>query len=131
MSDASDPYLYPGTDVLKNVPDLRDAEQLRAFETVNTTARIYEILLHPIAGTFGQTHLKAIHRHIFQDVFTWAGQFRTTMLGKAESIGQPTTWFTPPHLLEHEAERIFGWLRLQRQTRWARRRSVYDAIRRQ
>jgi cell filamentation protein len=40
-----------------------------------------------------------------------AGQFRTTMLGKAERLGQPPTWFTPPHLLEHEAERIFGSLR--------------------
>src|SRR5206468_8732 len=40
-------------------------------------------------------------------VFTWAGQFRTTVLGKAESVGRPPTWFTPPHLLEHEAEEIF------------------------
>jgi len=48
---------------------------------------------------------------VFQDVFTWAGRFRTTMLGKAEHFGRPPTWFTPPHLLEHEAERIFGSLR--------------------
>ena len=39
-----------------------------------------------------------------------AGQFRTTMLGKAERAGQPPTWFTPPHLLEHEAQRIFDSL---------------------
>src|ERR1035438_4812538 len=32
MSDDSDPYLYPGTDVLKNVPDLRGAVPLAAFE---------------------------------------------------------------------------------------------------
>jgi hypothetical protein len=42
MSDDSDPYLYPGTDVLKNVPGLRASEQLAAFETFNTGARIYE-----------------------------------------------------------------------------------------
>lgn len=30
------------------------------------------------------------------------------MLGKAEHLGQPPTWFTAPHLLQHEAERIFG-----------------------
>jgi len=47
MSDASDPYLYPGTNVLKNVPGLRDPEQLATFETVNTAARIYELLQHP------------------------------------------------------------------------------------
>src|ERR1035437_1011365 len=110
MSDDSDPYLYPGTDVLKNVPDLRDAEQLAAFETLNTAARAYELLQNPIAGEFDIAHLKAIHKHIFQDVFTWAGELRTTMLGKAEYLGQPPAWFTPPHLLEHEAERIFGLL---------------------
>jgi fido (protein-threonine AMPylation protein) len=32
------------------------------------------------------------------------------MLGKAEHLGKPPTWFTPPHLLEHEAERIFDSL---------------------
>ena len=50
MSDDSDPYLYPGTDVLKNVPDLRDAEQLAAFEALNTAARGYELLQNPIDG---------------------------------------------------------------------------------
>src|ERR1035437_7725276 len=107
MSDDSDPYLYPGTDVLKNVPDLRDAEQLAAFEALNTAARGYELLQNPIDGGFDLAHLKAIHKHIFQDVFAWAGELRTTMLGKAEYLGQPPTWFTPPHLLEHEAEPIF------------------------
>jgi cell filamentation protein len=107
MSDDSDPYLYPGTDVLRNVPDLRDAEQLAAFEALNTAARAYELLQNPIAGGFDIVHLKAIHKHVFQDVFTWAGELRTTMLGKAAYAGQPTVWFTPPHLLEREAKSIF------------------------
>jgi cell filamentation protein len=111
MSDDSDPYLYPGTDVLKNVPGLRASEQLAAFETFNTGARIYEILQNPIAGEFDIAYLKAIHKQVFQDVFAWAGEFRTTLLGKAEYFGRPPTWFTPPHLLEHRAERIFGSLK--------------------
>jgi cell filamentation protein len=110
MSDASDPYLYPGTDVLKNVPGFRNAEQCGAFETLHTAARMYELLLYPVQGGFDVAHLKAIHRHIFRDVFAWAGGFRTSLLGKAEYLGQPPTWFTPPHLLEHEAEGIFEWL---------------------
>jgi cell filamentation protein len=43
---------------------------------------------------------------IFQDVYPWAGQFRTTLLGKAQFAVGPITYFTPPHLLEHEAQRI-------------------------
>jgi cell filamentation protein len=110
MSDASDPYLYPGTDVLRNVPGLRKAEQLAAFETTKTAQRSYEFLKNPVGGTFDTADLKAIHKHIFQDVFPWAGKFRTTMLGKAEHFGQPATWFTPPHMLEQEADRIFSLL---------------------
>src|SRR5260370_4149014 len=110
MSNASDPYLYPGTNVLRNIPGLRDSDQLATFEITSTAARIYEQLQHPIAGEFDTAHLKAIHQHLFQDVFTWAGQFRSTLLGKAESVGHSTRWFTPPHLLEREAERIFAAL---------------------
>ena len=110
MSDGSDPCLYPGTDVLRNVPGLRSAPQLTAFETLNTARRSYELLRTPLPGVFDTDHLKAIHRYLFQDVFHWAGEFRTTMLGKAEQLGKLPTWFTPPHLLEHEAERIFAKL---------------------
>jgi cell filamentation protein len=110
MSDDSDPYLYPGTGVLKNVPGLGTSEQLAAFEAVNTAARTYELLQIPIPSEFNTAHLKAIHQQIFQDVYAWAGEFRTTPLGKAEYLGQPPIWFTPPHLLEHEADSIFEQL---------------------
>jgi cell filamentation protein, protein adenylyltransferase len=110
MSDGSDPYLYPGTDVLRNVPGLRDPSQLAAFETINTARRTYELLTNPVSGGFGTAQLKAIHKQVFQDVFPWAGEFRTTLLGKTEHVGKLPIWFTPPHLLEHEAERIFKWL---------------------
>jgi fido (protein-threonine AMPylation protein) len=93
MSDASDPYPDPGTDVLKNVPGLRNAEQCGAFETLNSAARIYEFLQNPVHGGFDVPHLKSIHRHISQDVFAWAGEFRTSLLGKAEHLGQPAAWF--------------------------------------
>jgi cell filamentation protein len=110
MSNASDPYLYPGTNVLRNIPDLRDGSQLATFESHKTAARIYKHLRSPIKGEFDTAHLKAIHRHVFQDVFAWAGQFRTTVLGKAEFVGHSTRWFTPPHLLGYEADRIFARL---------------------
>ncbi len=110
MSDVLDPYLYPGTDVLRNVPGLRNAEQLAAFETAKTAQRIYELQRNPVAGSFDAAYLKELHKRVFRDVYEWAGEFRTTMLGKTEHIGQPPTWFTSPHLLGQEAERIFGLL---------------------
>ena len=52
MNAASDPYLYPGTDVLRNAPGLRDADQLAAFETAKTAQRIYELQRAPVVGGF-------------------------------------------------------------------------------
>jgi cell filamentation protein len=34
----------------------------------------------PIDKTWDLDHLKAIHRHLFQDVYEWAGELRTTEL---------------------------------------------------
>src|SRR5215469_14503940 len=98
MSESSDPYLYPGTDVLRNIPGIQNAEALTAFETLNSGARMYELTLQPITGNFDTGHLKAIHKYIFQDVYDWAGQFRTTMLGKAQSASGPISYFAPPYL---------------------------------
>ena len=110
MSESSDPYLYPGTDVLRNVPGIQDVDTLIAFETLNSGTRMYELRLLPSVGNFDTAHLKAIHRYIFQDVYPWAGQFRTTLLGKAQFAGGPVAYFTPPHLLEHDAQRILEGL---------------------
>jgi cell filamentation protein len=74
-----DPYCYPGTDILRNRLDLRDADALEAFETEITTVRAKEPLP---TGRFSVTHYRAIHRHLFQDVYPWAGQFRTIRIAK-------------------------------------------------
>ncbi|EOJ2492202.1 Fic/DOC family protein [Campylobacter jejuni] len=39
-----------------------------------TLARTKEIIKTPIKGDFDYQHLKNIHKHIFQDVFHWAGK---------------------------------------------------------
>ncbi len=41
----------------------------------------------PIKGRFDIPHLRAIHRHIFQDVFPWAGDFREVMTALTGSFG--------------------------------------------
>ncbi|MBD2760883.1 Fic family protein [Yimella sp. cx-573] len=35
-----------------------------------------------IPRTFNNAHLRAIHRHLFQDVYDWAGQHRTVNMSK-------------------------------------------------
>ena len=78
-----DPYVYPETAVLRNLRDIRDAGQLDEFEAIATTRRTIELEHEPIGGRFDTRHLQAIHRHIFQDVYEWAGDFRTVNISKS------------------------------------------------
>jgi cell filamentation protein len=86
MAESADPYTYPGTDLLRNIPDIRDAERLADFEANATVARLVELDAAPLKGRFDVGHLRAIHRHIFQDVYSWAGKFRTVNISKAGQL---------------------------------------------
>ncbi len=82
MPESSDPYTYPGTDVLRNVLDIRDQQQLAALEANATASRLIELDERPLVGRFDAAHLKSIHQYIFQDVYRWAGKFRTVDISK-------------------------------------------------
>jgi cell filamentation protein len=86
MPESSDPYTYPGADVLRNIPDIHDSQRLAAFEANATTARLAELDAAPLKGRFDVAHLKAIHKSIFQDVYSWAGEFRTVNVSKGGSL---------------------------------------------
>ena len=64
-----DPYSYRGTDVLKNRLGTRDPEILQAFELEMSALRADEPLP---TGRYGPAHYRAIHRHLFQDIYSWA-----------------------------------------------------------
>ena len=77
-----DPYVYPGTNVLKNLRDIRDLQSLSEFEGVMTARRVAQLEVKPLTGKFDSAHLKRIHGHIFQDVYHWAGAFRTVDIAR-------------------------------------------------
>lgn len=81
----SDTYTYPDSGVLKNRADLQDQTALDAFEADATALRLFELIQKPIQGTFDLAHLQAIHQHLFQDVYEWAGQLRTVDISKGNS----------------------------------------------
>lgn len=74
-----DPYAYPGTSVLENLLDIQDPQQLEAFEVEISTLRAEEPLPQ---GNFDPSHYRQIHHHLFQDVYAWAGQYRTVRTSK-------------------------------------------------
>ena len=82
MSGGWESYFIPGTKVLKNRLGLDDAEELRILEEKLVFLRITELESAPVEGAFDYAHFKAIHRHLFQDVYDWAGEERTAPTGQ-------------------------------------------------
>lgn len=74
-----DPYCYPGTSVLQNRLDIQDQAELDAFEVEISTLRAEQPLPE---GDFDSPHYCRVHHHLFQDVYTWAGQYRTVRISK-------------------------------------------------
>lgn len=57
-----DPYVYPGTSVLRNLRDIRAPERLARFEADATSGRISELEEKPVTGTFDSRHLQTINK---------------------------------------------------------------------
>lgn len=112
MTGNSDPYLYPRTQTLKNRRGLRDAAQLQTFETSAVARRMYELRQTDALTGLNLAHFKAIHGYLFQDVYEWAGQLRTTALGKQEfAAGGGVHWFTAPEQMEAKLTSLFANLK--------------------
>lgn len=97
-----DPYCYSGAGVLKNRLGLRDQAALDAFEAEATAQRFAEPL--PV-GRFDAGHYRAVHRHLFGDVYAWAGRYRTVRIAKGSSM------FCYPEHIRTEMRRVFGELK--------------------
>jgi cell filamentation protein len=90
-----DPYVYPGTDVLRNKPGLRDHMALSEVEYKAAASRETELEKNPIKGNFDMAHLRAYHRHLFQDVYDWAGELRTVDMSKGGDDFAPILYLEP------------------------------------
>ncbi len=75
-------YCYPGSDVLINIPGLREQKQLDAFERLVTADRLRLLGLRPVKGNYNLKHLCDIHKFIFKDVYFFAGKLRDEDISK-------------------------------------------------
>lgn len=87
-TDFVDPYLDPGTGLLRNKVGARTQAALDAAEADLSFARLIQLTDHPIAATGDLDELCAIHWQLFQDVYDWAGQVRTVDMRKNLSGAQ-------------------------------------------
>lgn len=77
---ANDPYTYPGTDTLRNRLGITDDKTLTEAERRLTQARGAEAARLSFPET--ADGYRALHKHLFQDLYDWAGQDRTVDTAK-------------------------------------------------
>ena len=80
-----DPYVYEGTDILINKLNIKDEKQLNQIETSFAIFAIDELKNSEfqIESIFDCLE---IHRRLFADLYSWAGQLRTIDIFKGEPI---------------------------------------------
>jgi cell filamentation protein len=74
-------YSDPKTGILRNKENIERGDLLLAFESFKCSQRLEELRKKPIRIK-DSTSLLDIHRHLFQDVYAWAGKKRTVEISK-------------------------------------------------
>lgn len=79
-----DPYiLEDGT--LKNLLGITDYEELKRAETDIAYVKLMNAH-EEVINKCDEKLLKKIHKHIFEDIFEWAGEYRTIPMEKMEVV---------------------------------------------
>ena len=108
-SGAQDPYVYPPPDdaTLRNLFDERDPAVLHRLEHVEVLERYRQLAAGEVVldRTFDAAHVKAIHGHLFEDVYEWAGTYREINIWKDDrgfadaNTGEIDLYLTDVHRL--------------------------------
>jgi len=99
-----DPYVYPGTTVLKNKFDQHDQDKLNTIEANIVWSKFIEIYASGINEKYpldAKLH-RGIHKYLFGDVYPFAGKFRTITIAKEGEIVYP-----PPEFLNDNADKVW------------------------
>jgi len=84
-----DEYLIPGTDVLKNNFGITSKEELKETESNIVRKRLAYLYLKPMNGSFDTEHLLNLHKFMFEEIYPFAGQFRTCSMQKSTMFCNP------------------------------------------
>jgi cell filamentation protein, protein adenylyltransferase len=104
---AHDPYVDPATGVLRNRLGITDARTLALAEARFAYHAEIRLYAHrPHFESFDLAALQAVHRHLFGDIYPWAGELRTVDIIKG------TTYFARAQHLHTSAASVLNTTRL-------------------
>jgi cell filamentation protein len=105
---AEDPYVYPGTAVLRNNLGLHDPRELSRAEADIVRAALAVLAGRPLPGGYDLAHWQAFHSRIFGGLYPWAGELRTVQIAK------PNAFYARPEHIAGYAQGIFAELARER-----------------
>lgn len=85
-------YTDPKTGLLRNLQEITDPDVLLFVESGAVTRRLQELYENPIKIK-AIDNLFEIHRHLFKDLYVWAGKKRTVEISKDGKQFFPTSHF--------------------------------------
>ena len=101
----NDPYVLDNG-VLKNKLGITDVDELRKAEADIGFLKLINV--DSIGGRIDEKLMKNLHRHIFVDIFDWAGEFRTVPLVKEEVVlpGYSIPYTDSKHIKKELTDRL-------------------------
>ncbi|HTC58748.1 MAG TPA: Fic family protein [Solirubrobacteraceae bacterium] len=101
---AKDPYVYPGSGVLRNNLEIHDQQELSLAEADIVRTSLAVLSGRSLPGDYDLAHWQAFHRRIFGGLYPWAGELRTVQIAK------PNAFYARPEHIEGYAHGIFAEL---------------------
>ncbi|MDR0434027.1 MAG: Fic family protein [Gracilibacteraceae bacterium] len=102
-----DPYLYEDVPVLRNLLGIKDADKLERAEADITAFALADVDGVVAMLPFDFSRLIAIHKHVFGDIFDWAGSIRTISMAKGERVlGGDTVRYSQSNDVRRDADRV-------------------------
>ena len=98
-------YCYPGTHTLVNKLNIKDGRRLNSYERGIVAVKLMALEKQGITGNFDINHFTSIHKFLFEDIYNFAGLFRT------ENISKDYFQFASWQFIEDELNRILNNLK--------------------
>ena len=98
-------YCYENTKTLINKLNIRDSKVLQKYEAKITAAKLLALMQKGIIGNFDVNHINSIHKYLFEDIYPFAGKYRT------ENIAKGVFRFAEWEYIEPELERLLDELK--------------------
>lgn len=115
-----DPYCYPRTRILRNLLNIKDEVTLEEAEREITELAASDISFSD--PPYDLTYFKSIHKQLFADLYSWAGEVRTIDISKGKTRFCTATRIVP------EADKLFAQLARQQYFTHLERQKLISAI---